>query len=73
MHWTYQTEVGSFLIKPDETGRFTLRIDDELLGSYFSPQQAADDVCCCETGYMPWDERDPLMGSSSLSDFELHA
>ena len=53
--WNYQTSKGKFWIKPQGNGRFLLGIDDEGLGSYITPKQAADDVYCCATGYYPWD------------------
>jgi hypothetical protein len=59
--WRYQTPVGTFWIRP--RGRvFVLGIGDEDLGSYHSPQAAADDVFTRVTGYDPWDSSDVLDG-----------
>jgi len=42
--YAYKTKVGTFFIGRSPDGRFHPIFDDESLGSYISPQQAADDL-----------------------------
>ena len=42
--FAYQPRVGKFFIGQSPDGRFHPIFDDESLGSYVSPQQAADDL-----------------------------
>jgi hypothetical protein len=42
--WTFVTAHGAFHIVPVSGGRFEARFEDEGLGSYFSPEQALDDL-----------------------------
>lgn len=72
MLWTYKTKTGIFWIKPDTINGFSLGIDDELLGSYINPEQAADDVYMCATGYWDWDQQLTVMEPESLSEWEFH-
>jgi hypothetical protein len=53
----YKTRVGTFWIKPQpqSNGRWCLGINDEVLGSYASPELAAGDVFAHATGYWEWD------------------
>jgi hypothetical protein len=59
MIYLYKTGIGAFSIQPDpnEPGRWRLYIDDLWLGSYASPEQAADDVYMCATGFYEWDRQ----------------
>lgn len=41
--WHFSTRKGIFYIVPKD-GRFTVMFQDEPLGNYSTPQQAADDV-----------------------------
>lgn len=56
MTWSYKTNVGTFIIQPWQ-GRFGLFINNDCLGSYHSPEAAADDVFMCATGHYEWDRR----------------
>jgi hypothetical protein len=53
------TAVGTFWIRPDNVHGWSLFIDEdgnvELLGSYSSPEAAADDVYTQHTGWNEWD------------------
>lgn len=53
------TAVGTFWIRPHDFGRWGLFIEKdgetELLGSYHSPEAAADDVYTQHTGWDTWD------------------
>lgn len=71
-YWTYQTSVGTFWIKPNKNNRFTLGVNDEALGSYHSPHQAADDVFMCATGYWKWDNQLTVNDPTDLSEWTLH-
>ena len=42
-YWTFQTRRGIFAIIP-EGDRFILKFESERLGSYWRPEQAADDA-----------------------------
>ena len=42
--YAYKTRFGMFFIGQSPDGRFHPIFDDESLGSYGSPQQAADDL-----------------------------
>lgn len=65
MWYHYRSDVGTFWIGPDGSGRFRLGIDDERLGSYHSPKAAADDVYSQSTGCSEWDS---LLATSEPSD-----
>jgi hypothetical protein len=72
MHWTFNTHVGTFWIKPNQNKRFTLGIDYDSLGSYSSPEMAADDVFECETGFWPWDKQLTVLHPDCLHEWTLH-
>lgn len=72
MHWAYKTNVGTFWIKLDRDNRFTLGVGDEALGSYISPEQAADDVFLCVTGHWPWDKQFTVLNPTDLSEWTRH-
>ncbi len=56
MAFLFRSPVGVFVIR-EKAGRWQLWIDDGLLGSYHSPEAAADDVRAHVTGWPEWDER----------------
>ncbi len=68
--WIHRTSKGTFWIRPDGSGRITLGVDDEALGSYATPEQAADDVYCCATGYHPWDAQGTVNAPVDLSEWD---
>jgi hypothetical protein len=44
-YWAYKTRAGTFMISEQPgDGRFHAIFDGESLGSYFRPEQAADDL-----------------------------
>ena len=55
--WIHETAAGTFWIRfvPRGRGVFILGIDEVELGTYFSPETAADDVYMRRTGFEPWD------------------
>jgi hypothetical protein len=69
MHWIYKSNVGTFWIKPDHNNRFILGINDDALGSYLNPIQAADDVYMCATGYWEWDKQLTVNCPTDLSEW----
>lgn len=69
--WVYNSKVGTFKIKQRPDGRFSLHVGDEYLGSYISPQQAADDVFMCATGYWPWDRQLMVDHPEDLSEWTV--
>ena len=50
--WHYKTKRGTVSIKQHKNGRYEVIYDQESLGSYKTPQQAADDVAGGHT-FMP--------------------
>jgi hypothetical protein len=67
--WYYQTNVGMFKIIRNQSGRFDLWIDNIQLGSYRSPDAAADDVCKQTTGWDEWDTLDTDSIPTDLSEW----
>lgn len=43
-HWEFTTRKGTFSIRQSQDGRWHPWFRDEDLGSYWSPEQALDDV-----------------------------
>jgi len=72
-----RTEVGTFWIRSDHANKWTLAIDDggntEVLGSYNSPEVAADDVCTQHTGWDDWDNPIRSDAPRALSEWEIQA
>jgi hypothetical protein len=68
--WIYRSKIGTFKIIPNRKGRFDLWFDEDVLGSYHSPQMAADDVYTQSTGCFEWDSLDPVMEPADLSEWE---
>jgi len=57
MHtYTYNSDIGTFEIRPIENETYELWIEEELLGSYENAKLAAEDVSNFNTGYIEWDE-----------------
>ena len=69
MKWIYNTDVGTFWIKPNQNGRYTLGINSEALGSYNDPVMAADDVYMCATGYWPWDKKLMVYNPTDITEW----
>jgi len=70
MEYSYQTNVGKFTIKP-QSGRWLLSINDNTLGSYNSPHQAADDVYNHATNHNEWDEQLDIDDPTDLSEWKV--
>jgi hypothetical protein len=52
----FKTSAGTIWIRPQpKTDRYWLGIDDQRLGTYYSPSAAADDVYTRHTGWQPLD------------------
>lgn len=51
LRYVFCSPVGTFWIEPRHDGRWTLGVNDMALGSYHSPESAADDVACQATGH----------------------
>ena len=68
--WKYQSKKGVLWIKKNRDGRYDLGVESECLGSYNSPQSAADDVFCCVTGYGPWDDQGTVDQPTDLGEWE---
>lgn len=50
--WTVSTLVGRFMIRC-ESGHFVLRFEDEILGTYLTPQAALEQLVSGATTYRP--------------------
>jgi hypothetical protein len=63
MDYHCKTEVGTFWICPDPeiSGQYRLYIDHLWIGSYFSPESAANDVYTQTTGHDAWDLQDEVV------------
>ncbi len=53
--YIYNSDIGTFEIKPLRHERYELWLDEELLGSYESAKFAAEDVANFNTDYVEWD------------------
>lgn len=72
MLWTYETEIGVFWIKPDGKFRFTLGINEEILGNYITPVMAAEDVSSRVTGHLLWDTHSSTPSPSDLTQWNFY-
>lgn len=65
----FPTDVGTFWIRPDPAfpGRVCLGVDEEAIGSYPSPEAAADDFRGRHTGWPAWDSRPDLRAPMDLT------
>jgi hypothetical protein len=70
MVWVYKSKRGSFSIRRLQNGRFGLYVGDEMLGSYHTPEAAADDVFMCVTGHDPWDNQLTVDYPADLGDWQ---
>ncbi len=69
MKYIYKTRIGTFSILMQSGGRWGLWINDDLLGSYQSPESAANNVYTQTTGYYEWDSLDPVIEPCDLSEW----
>jgi hypothetical protein len=53
--YQYNSPIGTFEIRQIGHLRYELWIEDEMLGSYESPESAAEDVATFNTDYNEWD------------------
>ena len=66
--YTYETPVGTFLIRPIAKKTYGLLINDHLLGSYLSAEEAADVVYRHKSGWSKWDD---LQGDDQITPVDL--
>ena len=55
-NYLYNTDIGTFEIRKIGHERYQLWIEEEMLGEYGSPEEAADDVASFNTDYPEWDK-----------------
>ena len=55
-NYIYNTDIGTFEIRQTGHLLYQLRIGEELLGEYATPELAAEDVAGFETNYIEWDK-----------------
>jgi len=67
----FQTEIGTFWIRPHfgSTGMVQLGVDRTPIGSFRSPQAAADDFRERRTGWYEWDCRSELPAPRDLAEW----
>jgi hypothetical protein len=72
-YFYYKTRIGTFYIRQskDNPKIFHLWIGEELLGSYSSPINAADDVYMQATGYHEWDSLESADNPHDISEWEV--
>jgi hypothetical protein len=68
--WLFRTRIGEFRIQKLQNARYGLYLEDELLGSYHSPDGAAEAVHTCSTGHAGWDGSGPVCTPGDLSDWQ---
>jgi len=68
--WVYRSPVGTFWIRQNQSGHFTLGIGDEALGNYSSAIAAADDVFTKSTGHYDWDRLQSPDGPTDIHEWE---
>lgn len=70
--WFCETEKGVFWIRfvPRGRGIFVLGIEGLELGSYPSPEAAADDVYLQETGFSAWDSATQAHKPADISEWK---
>lgn len=56
--WCYNSPIGVIKILLRFDNRYVIEINEEIYGSYPSPQSAADDVYNHATGCYEWDSLD---------------
>jgi hypothetical protein len=71
------TSVGTFWIRPENMHGWSLFIDcggdTESLGSYSSPEAAADDVYTQHTGWDAWDIPNRRDAPTDLGEWEVRS
>lgn len=70
--WRYQSPIGLLVIKRREDGRYVICYQDEIYGSWHSPDAAASDVYTHTTGCLAWDLLDGQVfdAPSDISEWE---
>lgn len=67
----YKSPVGVFWIRPTTDRRFVLGFGHEIIGVYYTPVAAADDVYVHVTGCTEWDMLDGKVdGPTDLSEWD---
>lgn len=72
MVYIFRSRSGTFTILPDEQapGMYQLCIGGMWLGSYDSPEQAAESLPCKSTGWPEWDRSTGPECPQSLEDWD---
>jgi len=70
--WFYDSPIGLIKIKLNQSGKYSLFIQNELIGSYSAPQKAADAIYYFQTEYDKWDALDGRVFDvpESISDWQ---
>lgn len=68
MRFSYSVPRFSLEIVPNHDGRWLLLVNGDALGSYFSPEDAADDAAGQHTGHHGYDSS-PMAAPEDLADW----
>ncbi len=71
MIYFFRTEVGTFKITQNRIGRFELQINEVVIRSFPSPDDAADNVYLQSTGWDEWDELLSIDEPVELSEWSV--
>lgn len=71
LYWSTETSLGTFFITLRQDGRWELRNESEVFGSWATPKQAADDFGGKHSGCCEWDMSDHD-GPLDLGEWEAH-
>jgi hypothetical protein len=64
--FTFESDIGTFWIRPEPADRVLLGLDRHRLGTYSSAKAAAEAVAEQKTGWSPWDDAVDLKRPRSL-------
>ena len=70
LHYCFATSKGLFKIVQEQTGRWQAMFEDEGLGSYARPNQAAEDLAGGHTFMPSCGDTEPLGIPAELSDWQ---
>ncbi len=72
MYFRYQTAFGTFWIKPhpNRPDQYLLGFDDIPVGTYATPEEAAQDVYAQNTGWERWDTLMEISGPEHIGEWE---
>ena len=72
MTYIFRSKSGTFTILPDDQnpGMYQLCMGGMWLGSYDTPEKAAESLPCRQTGWFDWDRCEGAQCPQSLDEWE---